>query len=124
MMKTEIGDIDSYMAEFPEGTRKFLEEIRSVIKKTAPEATEAMKYGIPTFVFHGNLVHFAGYKSHVGFYPAPSGITRFKKEISVYKNAKGSVQFPLDQPLPLDLIRRIVEFRMKENLEKTVKNKI
>ena len=91
---------------------------RATIKKAAPDAEETINYGIPTFTLKGNLVHFAGFKSHIGFYPTPSGIEKFKKELSVYEGAKGSVKFPLDQPIPYELIEKIVKFRAKENLER------
>lgn len=110
--------IDAYIADFPVPIRKGLEQMRTTISKAAPAAAETLSYGIPTFTLHGNLVHFAAYKHHIGFYPAPSGITAFQKELSVYKGAKGSVQFPLDQPLPLALVKQIVQFRVKENEEK------
>lgn len=115
--------VDEYIAAFPNDTQKLLEEIRSVIKKAAPEAEETINYAMPTFKLHGNLVHFAAYKNHIGLYPAPNGIDAFKDELSVYKGAKGSVQFPLNKPMPLDLISRIVKFRVKENLEKAGKTK-
>lgn len=110
--------IDNYIADFPEETRQILQQVRLTVSKAAPKAEETINYGIPTFTLNGNLVHFAGYKSHIGFYPAPSGIEAFKNELSVYKGAKGSVQFPLDKPMPLALITKIVKFRVKENLEK------
>lgn len=90
-----------------------MEELRQTIKKAAPEAEEAISYQIPTFKLNGNLVHFGGFKKHIGFYPAPRGIEAFKKELSQYKGAKGSVQFPLDEPMPLQLISKIVKFRVK-----------
>ena len=111
-------DIDEYIADFPEEIRKRLEQVRATIRKAAPEAEEAIKYRIPTFVLNGNLVHFAAFKNHIGFYPAPQGIEEFKEELSAYKGAKGSVQFPHDRPIPLDLISRIVKFRAAQNLEK------
>jgi uncharacterized protein YdhG (YjbR/CyaY superfamily) len=111
-------DIDEYIQMFPEDTQLFLESMRQTIREAAPEAEEAISYQIPTFKQNGNLVHFAAFKKHIGFYPAPSGIEAFKEELSAYEGAKGSVKFPIDQPLPLDLVRRIVEFRVKENLEK------
>ena len=111
-------DVDNYIAGFPEATQKLLEEIRQTLHQAAPDAEEKIGYGIPTLTLHGNLVHFAGYKNHIGFYPAPRGLEAFKEELSGYKGAKGSVQFPLDQPLPLDLITRITKFRMEENLAK------
>ncbi len=109
-------EVDNYIASFPAETREVLELMRSTIKEAAPEAVEIMNYGIPTLTLHGNLVHFGGFKKHVGFYPAPSGIKAFQEELSVYKGAKGSIQFPLEQPLPLDLIKRIVKFRVEENV--------
>lgn len=117
-------DIDQYIAMFPTDVRKRLADIRKVIRKAAPDAQEAIKYQMPTFVLNGNLVHFAAYARHIGFYPAPMGIERFKKELSAFKGAKGSVQFPLDQPVPLDLIARIVAYRVQQNLAKaTVKSR-
>lgn len=116
MQKGNPSTIDAYISGFPRDVRIMLESLRKTIKESAPSAEEMIKYGIPTFTLHGNLVHFGAYKSHIGFYPAPSGIETFKKELSVYKNAKGSVQFPLDEPLPLPLITKIVKFRVKENL--------
>ena len=110
--------IDVYISGFPENIQTILEEIRKTIRHAAPETQEAISYGIPTFVFHGNLVHFAANKKHIGFYPAPSGIDAFKTELSVYKGAKGSVQFPLDKPMPLELITEIVKFRVLENQER------
>lgn len=110
-----MSPIDEYVQGFPAEVQDVLQEIRRVIKSVAPDAEEAMNYGIPTFKLNGNLVHFAGFKKHIGFYPTPSGIEAFKEEFTGYKSAKGSVQFPLDQPMPLDLIKRIVEFRVQEN---------
>ncbi len=118
-MKT-VNSIDSYIAGYPEKTQKLLERVRATIRKAAPTAGETISYGIPTFTLEGNLVHFAGYKNHIGFYPGAAGVATFKKEISAYKNAKGSVQFPIDEPMPIDLITRIVKFRVKQNLEKAV----
>lgn len=106
--------IDEYIAAFPADVQKMLQDVRSAISKAAPEAEEAMKYGIPTFVLGGNLVHFGGFKTHIGFYPTPSGIEAFKKELSKYKLAKGSVQFPVDRPMPLALITKIVKYRVRE----------
>jgi uncharacterized protein YdhG (YjbR/CyaY superfamily) len=117
-MNTEIKTIDDYIAGFPKEIRKLLEAVRSTIHKAAPDAEEAIKYAIPTFVLHGNLVHFAAYKNHIGFYPAPSGIKAFKKELSVYESGKGSIQFPLDKPLPLKLIGEVVKYRIAENIAK------
>jgi|SRR6185312_10292793 len=110
--------IDEYIAAFPKNIQTLLEQMRTTIRKAAPEAKEAISYGIPTFKLNGNLVHFAAFKNHIGFYPTPSGIEEFEKKLSVYKQGKGSVQFPLDKPLPLNLIARIVKFRTKKNTEK------
>jgi uncharacterized protein YdhG (YjbR/CyaY superfamily) len=115
--------INDYIASFPKDVQKILESIRETVQKAAPEATEKISYGMPTFVLNGNLVHFAAFKNHIGFYPVPSGIEKFKKELSKYKGAKGSVQFPLDEPMPLELIRKIVKFRVKENLAKAKEKK-
>ncbi|CAH1214527.1 hypothetical protein PAECIP111893_03811 [Paenibacillus plantiphilus] len=109
--------IDDYISLFPPEVQERLETLRKVIKEAAPDAQERINYQMPTFVLHGNLVHFAAYKKHIGFYPAPSGIAAFKQELSVYKGAKGSVQFPLEKPLPYELISRIVKFRAAENIE-------
>jgi uncharacterized protein YdhG (YjbR/CyaY superfamily) len=122
-MNHNIADVEAYISNFPEEIQKLLIQIRTTIRKVVPEAEETIKYAMPTYVYHGNLVHFAAFKNHIGFYSVPSGIEAFKKELSVYKGAKGSVQFPLDQPMPLDLIKRIVEFRVKENQEKSLKKK-
>ena len=116
--RTTARDIDEYIAGFPKDIREILEKIRATIRKAAPEAEEAISYGMPAFKLNGYLVYFAAYKKHIGFYPVPTGIEAFKKELSAYKGAKGSVQFPLDKPMPLDLISKIVKFRVKENLEK------
>jgi uncharacterized protein YdhG (YjbR/CyaY superfamily) len=117
--RTKFIDIDEYIASFPKETQKLLEELRAIIRKAAPEATETINYGMPTFILKGNLVHFAAFKNHIGFYPTPSGIETFKNELSEYEGAKGSVKFPIDKPIPFDVITKIVKFRVKENLEKT-----
>jgi uncharacterized protein YdhG (YjbR/CyaY superfamily) len=116
-------DIDSYIADFPKEVQKILKQIRATIKKAAPGAEEAIKYAIPTFILKGNLVHFAAYKNHIGFYATPTGHTEFKKELSPFKQGKGSVQFPIDEPMPLNLITKIVKFRVIQNLEKAVSKK-
>jgi uncharacterized protein YdhG (YjbR/CyaY superfamily) len=121
--KRQFQTIDEYINTFPEDVRNILNELRQTIKEMAPDAEETIKYQIPTFALHGNLVHFAAFKNHIGFYPTPSGIEAFKQELSAYEMAKGSVQFPIDQPLPLPLIRRIVEYRVKENSERKQKKK-
>ncbi|RPI02302.1 MAG: hypothetical protein EHM72_04520 [Calditrichaeota bacterium] len=117
--------IDDYISQFPPQVQEILAELRRTIKEAAPEAEEKLSYQMPTFALHGNLVHFAAYKNHIGFYPAPSGIDSFREELSTYKGAKGSVQFPLNKPLPYELISRIVKFRAAENknswLKKTSK---
>lgn len=116
--KASFHNIDEYIATFPKETQKILEQIRATIKAAAPEAQEKISYQMPTFFLNGNLVHFAAFKNHIGFYPVPTGIEKFKKELSIYEQGKGSVQFPLDKPMPLGLISRIVKFRVKENLAK------
>ena len=118
MLKPVGKTIDEYIAGYPIEVQKLLEMVRNTIKKAAPKAEEKINYGIPTFTLNGNLVHFAAYKTHIGFYATPTGHKAFEKELSVYKTGKGSVQFPIDQPLPLDLISRIVQFRVMENSEK------
>ncbi|HTM97652.1 MAG TPA: DUF1801 domain-containing protein [Pedobacter sp.] len=118
MQATKLTTIDEYIAGFPIEVQEHLYQIRETIKKAAPTATEKISYGMPTFHLHGNLIHFAGYKNHIGLYPAPQGIEAFKEELSVYKGAKGSVQFPLDKPMPLDLIARITMYRVAQQLKK------
>jgi uncharacterized protein YdhG (YjbR/CyaY superfamily) len=112
--------IDDYILEFPEEIQTRLKQIRATVKAAAPEAEETIKYAMPTFVFHGNLVHFAAFQNHIGLYPTPSGIVAFKEDLSVYKGAKGSIQFPHNKPLPLELIGKIVAFRVKENNAKAL----
>ena len=120
--RSTAASIDEYIAEFPAETQAVLTEVRELIRKSAPGATETISYAIPTFDLNGkHLVHFAGYAQHVGLYPAPSGLEAFQEDLKPYKVGKGSVQFPLDQPLPTDLIRRIVEFRVAENLARASK---
>lgn len=116
--KAGFTSIDEYIATFPEEVQTILQELRATIKAAAPDATETISYQMPTFFLNGNLVHFAAFKSHIGFYPAPRGIEAFKEELSGYKGAKGSVQFPIVEPLPLELITRMVKFRVEENLKK------
>lgn len=110
--------IDDYLSAFPEDTVLKLQKLREAIQKAAPAATEAISYAIPTFKLEGNLVHFAGYRNHIGFYPGAAGIEAFEKELSTYNLSKGTVQFPLDKPLPLALVTRIVRYRVKQNLDK------
>jgi uncharacterized protein YdhG (YjbR/CyaY superfamily) len=116
-MKT-FTDIDSYIAEQAAEARERLEQIRQAVKITAPNAEEVISYGMPAFKYHSMLVYFAAFKNHIGFYALPSGNEAFQKELTTYKQGKGSIQFPLDKPLPLPLIKKIVKFRVKENLEK------
>ncbi len=112
--------IDAYIAGFSHDVQHILQQIRGIVKEAAPDAEEAIKYQIPTFVLNGNLVHFAAFENHIGLYPTPSGIEQFKDALSLYKNAKGSVQFPLESAIPYALIKKIVKFRVKENREKAV----
>ena len=116
--KVRFNSIDEYIATFPEEIRTILQETREIIKAAAPDAEEKISYQMPTFALKGNLVHFAAFKHHIGFYPTPSGIEAFKEEIARYQGAKGSIRFPLDEPMPLDLITRIVNMRVAENLKK------
>ena len=122
-MKTAAGNIDEYIATFPPKIQKLLKQVRGTIAKAAPEAEEAIRYAIPTFILNGNLVHFAAFKNHIGFYPAPSGIEAFKKEVADYEAGKGSLQFPFDKPLPLSLVTKIVKYRVAQNLEKSKSKK-
>jgi uncharacterized protein YdhG (YjbR/CyaY superfamily) len=115
--------IDGYIADSPKDTQEHLKQIREVVRKLVPEAKEDIKYGMPTYVLNGNLLHFAGFEHHIGFYPTPTGISSFKKDLAPYKQGKGSVQFPLDKPMPLALITRIIKYRLKQNLEKGKKKK-
>ncbi len=116
-MKTTSSD--KYIAGFPKEVQKLLLKLRTTIRKAAPDAKESIKYGIISYVLNGNLVHFGGFKKHIRFYPAPSGIKAFKKELSIYKSSKAAIKFPFDKPIPLKLITKIVKFRVKENLGMT-----
>jgi uncharacterized protein YdhG (YjbR/CyaY superfamily) len=118
-MKNTFKNVDEYISGFPLETRVLLSKVREIILNNAPGAAESISYGMPGYKVNGRpLVYFAGYKNHIGFYATPSGHAEFAEELSKYKQGKGSVQFPIDQPLPLELIKRIVEFRMKENKSK------
>ncbi len=117
-MKKNFTSIDEYIATFPKDTQRILKEIHATIKAAAPNAEEKISYQMPTFFLNGNLIHFAAFKNHIGLYPTPSGTEAFKKEITRYKAAKGSIRLPLDEPMPLKLISRIVKFRVAENLKK------
>ena len=110
--------IDEYIAIFPEDIQKKLEEVRATVKAAAPEAKEKISYQVPTFFLYGNLVHFAAFKDHISFFPASSGVQAFKDELSQYETSKGTIRFPLDKPLPLDLIGKITKYRVAENLKK------
>ena len=116
--KKQFKTVDGYIKTFPKDVQSILQKLRLTIRRAAPEAVEAISYQIPTFKLNGNLVWFAAFKRHIGFYPTASGIRAFRKELSPYKGAKGSVQFPLDKPIPYDLVKRMVMFRVKENLKK------
>jgi len=116
--RLQFKTMDEYISQFPQNVRGILEQLRKVIRESAPEAEETINYGIPTFRLNGNLVHFAAFKNHIGFYPTPSAVVAFKKELTPFKQAKGSIQFPLDKPIPFDLVKKIVKFRVKENESK------
>ncbi len=118
MQKESFKTIDEYIKLFPNDIQDILKKIRITIQNAAPDATEAISYGMPTFKLNGNLVHFAAWKNHIGFYPVPSGLVQFEKELKDYPKSKGAVQFPFDKPIPYELIKKIVEFRVKENLNK------
>ena len=116
--QTAPTNIDEYIAGFPKDVQAILQKIRRTIRKAAPDAEETISYQIPTFTLKGNLVHFAAFKKHIGFYPTPTGIEKFKNELSIYEGAKGSVKFPLSKPIPFALISKIVKFKVKENLDR------
>jgi len=113
--KGKIETIDDYIGTFPLEVQKILQNLRAAIREVAPGAEEAIRYGIPTFRLHGNLVHFAAYKNHIGLYPGPSAIDAFRNELPAYTLSKGTIQFPIKKPIPFDLVRRIVEYRVTEN---------
>ncbi|HEX9093685.1 MAG TPA: DUF1801 domain-containing protein [Coriobacteriia bacterium] len=119
--RSTAGSVDEYIAGIPPETQRVLEELRALIHESAPGATETISYAIPTFDLNGHLVHFAGYEKHVGFYPTGRGVEAFKEELEPYKSGKGSVQFPLGRPLPTDLIRRVVAYRVAQNAGKAPK---
>ena len=123
MLKAEFESIDQYIAAQPKAVQPILLQIRSTIAQAAPQATEKISYRMPTFFLNGNLIHFAAFDKHIGFYPTSSGISAFQKELAGYKNANGSVQFPIDDPMPLPLIRKIVKFRVEENSKKIPRKK-
>ena len=113
-LKTKDGSVDEYITSYPKNIQKILLELRNAIHEAAPAANEAICYGIPTFKLNGNLVHFGAYETHISFYPTSSGVRAFAKELKPYDTSKGTIRFPLDKPLPLALVRRIVRFRVKE----------
>jgi uncharacterized protein YdhG (YjbR/CyaY superfamily) len=118
-LRKRFETIDGYIASFPKNVQDILEELRRIIKESTPESVETISYGIPTFDLNGkHLVHFAAYRSHIGFYPTSSGITHFKKELSRYELSRGTVRFPINEPIPFELVRKIVKYRVKENLKK------
>lgn len=117
-MKKAAADIDEYIAGFPTKVQKILQKVRKTIQKAAPDAAEAISYAIPTFKLNGNLVHFAGYQNHVGFYPAPQGVAEFEVDMARYGAGKGTARFPLDEPIPYELIARITTFRIGKNMER------
>ena len=119
--KKHFETIDEYISSFPKNVQDILQQLRQTIRDSAPNSSESISYQIPTYKLNGSLVHFAAYKNHVGFYPTPSGISEFREELSDYEIAKGSVKFPLNKPLPINLIREIVKFRVTENLDKKKK---
>jgi len=124
MEKIKSTTIDEYIAEYPAFTQNLLNVLRDRIRVIVPDAEEKISYGVPTFTLAGNLVHFAAYQNHIGFYPGASGINNFTQELAGYETSKGTVQFPLNQPLPLELIEKIVRFRAQENLNKAKNKKI
>ena len=112
--------IDEYIAGFPQEVQEILQKIRQTIRAAAPDAEEKISYQIPTFTLKGNLVHFGAFKKHIGFFPASSGVAKFKRELAEYKTSKGTIQFPLDEPIPFALISKITKFRVKENLARAI----
>lgn len=118
MASSGSNEVDRYIAAFPKEAQTAMEQVRTTIRKAAPEAEELISYKMPAYKYHGMLVYFAGYKNHIGFYATPTGHAAFQKELSKYKEGKGSVQFPLDEPMPLALIAKIVKFRIKENRQR------
>ena len=117
-LTTKFNTVDEYFSSFPAQTKRMLKELRKAIKQAAPQAEELISYNMPALKFNGVLVYYAGYKTHIGFYPTASGIEAFKKELTGYKTSKGTIQFPIEKPIPVTLVKDIVEFRVHENLEK------
>jgi uncharacterized protein YdhG (YjbR/CyaY superfamily) len=123
MRMNKPGNIDEYIANFPENIQEKLKNIRRIIEEAAPQAQEAISYGMPAFKLNGNLVYFAAFKDHIGFFPTSSGVRAFKKELSPYGTSKGTIRFPLEKPIPFELIKKIVEFRVNEALSKDKKGR-
>jgi uncharacterized protein YdhG (YjbR/CyaY superfamily) len=121
MMTKEIKTIDEYIMGFEPAIQKTLNELRDFIKSEAPDATEKISYGMPTFYLNGNLVHFAAFKDHYGFFPSPSGIDKFEKELIPYRSGKGTLRFPFNRPIPWDILKKIIQHRVEENSRKTKK---
>jgi uncharacterized protein YdhG (YjbR/CyaY superfamily) len=119
--KKQVNTIDEYIATFPKQIQDILQELRQTIRESAPQAQEAISYQIPTFKLNGNLVHFGAFKDHIGFFPTSSGVAAFRKELSKYEISRGTIRFPLDKPIPFDLVRKIVKYRVTENLQKRAK---
>ena len=115
MAKQKFRTVDEYIASFSPEVQEILQKIRAIVRKAAPEAEETIKYQMPTFIFKGNLVYFAAFKNHIGFFPKASAIEAFKKQLSSYQTSKGTIQFPIDEPIPFDLVKEIVQFRVREN---------
>ncbi|MDR2562646.1 MAG: DUF1801 domain-containing protein [Prevotellaceae bacterium] len=122
-MDKEVRTVDEYIARFEPEIQIVLNELRNIVKSEAPEASEKISYGMPTFYLNGNLVHFAAFKHHYGFFPAPSAIDEFEEELAPYRSGKGSLHFPMNKPIPQDIIKKIVRFRVNENLNKTKSRK-
>lgn len=118
MKRSDFKTVDEYISTFPKEVQEILQKIRKTIHESAPEAKEKISYQIPTFVLSGNLVHFAAYQTHIGFYPGAAGVAAFSNELSAYKTSKGTIQFPLDKPIPYEVIKKITIFRVKENTKK------
>lgn len=119
MENTKIDKVEDYIASFPEDIQELLKELREAVRETAPEAMEKISYGMPTFAMDGNIIHFAAFKNHIGLYPGADGVAAFQDELKPYKTSKGTIQFSLDQPLPMNLIKRIVNYKVEENKERT-----
>ncbi|MDR0414430.1 MAG: DUF1801 domain-containing protein [Prevotellaceae bacterium] len=122
-MAEEVKTVDEYIMGFNPAVQKTLSELRSFIKSEAPEAVEKISYGMPTFYLKGNLVHFAAFKNHYGFFPTPSGINEFEKELAPYRSGKGTLRFPFNEPIPWDVLKKVIRYRVAENLRKSQKKR-